>query len=395
MNTDDLHVLAHRADGVEGRPLVRLDEVHGRIRTARRRQAARAGIGGVGLVLALVMAGVVLRGATERSQDPANPPKPTGPTPTETVEVPAGQITLQPDIGQGDVRGWETLGTRTNTDAGFEGATDLSLTVTTHTAVDGGGATVAWFCHGDPDTWFVMEYAGGGGTVSQCRKDRPAAVPPPPDLGAFVRAHAPEEVPVRMYVTATPPKRERDCQYRAYSPECDALRPLATTDATFGFAVYEHRPARHVLEVLGWPFEALAIVEGEEFLVDHAVVAAPRSARLVIRLDASDRPRVVSLYRTETPALEACLRRFDKDGILDGSRPYTQAEAEEIQGHCVVRLVARVDGHRVRAPGRPPSYGEEWRTTVAPGPSREVIVEVVANDPRNTRFAVVIWRAGS
>ena len=270
------------------------------------------------------------------------------------------------------------------------------MTVPTHTAVDGGGATVAWFCRRDPTTWLrAWVRRRRGGAVSQCRKDRPAAVPPPPDLGALVQALPPQEVPVRnMSLTATPPKRERDCQYRAYSPECDALRPLATTNTTF-IAVYEHRPARHVLEVLGWPFEALAIVEGEEFLVDHAVVAAPRSARLVIRLDASDRPRVVSLYRTETPALEACLRRFDKDGILDGSRPYTQAEAEEIQGHCVVRLVARVDGHRVRAPGRPPSYGEEWRTAVAPGPSREVIVEVVANNPRNTRFAVVIWRAGS
>ena len=392
MNTEDLQVLAGRADGVEGRPAVRLEEVHDRIRTARRRRATRAGILGVGIVLALVMAGVVLRGATERSQDPADPPTPT-PTPTEMVEVPAGQGTLQPDIGPGDVRGWKTLGTRTNTDPGFEGATDLSLTVTTHTEVDGGGATVAWFCHGDPDSWFVMEYAGGGGTLAQCRLDRPAAVPPPPDLGAYTRAHAPDEVPVRMYVTATPPTSERDCMYRAYSPECAALRPLATTDATFGFAVYEHRPARHVLEVLGWPFEALAIVEGEEFLVDHAVVAAPRAARLVTRLDASDRPRVVSLYRTETPALEACLRRFDTEGILDGSRPYTQAEAEKIQGRCVVRLVSRVDGVRVRGPGRPPTYGEEWRTTVAPGPSREVIVDVVANDPRNTRFAVVVWQA--
>ena len=391
MNTDDLQVLVHRADGVEGRPAVRLDEVRDRIRTARRRRAAAAAVGAVAAVLAVLVGTTLVSDPKGRSQDPV---KPT-PSPSETFRIPAGQVTLHPDIGPGDVRGWETLGTRTNRDPGFKGATDLSMTVTLHTQIDGGGATVAWFCHGDPDTWFVMVYDNGGGTVAPCRRDRPAAPPPPPDLQAFTRASAPGELPVRMYVTATPPKGERDCLSRAYRPKCDTLLPLSSTDAEFGFTVYEHRPSRHVLEVLGWPFEALAVVEGEEYLVDRAVVAAPRATRLVVRLGASDRPRVVSLYRAETPALEACGGRLDKDGILDGM-PYKQAEFErlqrQIQAQCVVRLVSRVDSRRVRGPGQAPSYGEEWRTTVAPGPAREVTVDVAANDPRNTRFAVIVWR---
>lgn len=83
MITDDLRTLAVRAEGVEGRGATRLAEVHGRIRSTRRRRAAAAGAGVAGLALAALVLGTTLRGSTQHTEQPIDVPSPE-PTPTLT-----------------------------------------------------------------------------------------------------------------------------------------------------------------------------------------------------------------------------------------------------------------------------------------------------------------------
>ena len=197
-----------------------------------------------------------------------------------------------------------------------------------------------------------------------------------------------------MYLTAPPPEGERDCFLRGYLPDCGALLPLASSDAEFGFVVREHAPARRVLEVVGSPFEALATVDGAEYLVQRAVVAAPRAPRLVVRLAASDRPRVLGVYRQDPPALEACRRRHDKDGILDKpEQQHPQSAFERLDRLCVAELELRLDGRRGRAGELAGSLAAESSIRVPAGPARTVTVEVVRNDPRNVRYGLVVWEA--
>ena len=110
MSTEDLRALAERAETVTGREAVRLAEVHGRIRTARRRRGAAAAAGSAAVALALVAGGLLLAETKERADAPVVSPTPTASSPTESVEVPAGQVTVVPDIRPGDARGWTMRG---------------------------------------------------------------------------------------------------------------------------------------------------------------------------------------------------------------------------------------------------------------------------------------------
>jgi hypothetical protein len=84
VNTTDLRALAERAEAVEGRQSVRLEELHGRIRAARRRRAT----GALGIAaLAMVVAGTafLFRPDGERST-PTPDPTPTPSIPSPVVE---------------------------------------------------------------------------------------------------------------------------------------------------------------------------------------------------------------------------------------------------------------------------------------------------------------------
>lgn len=173
------------------------------------------------------------------------------------------------------------------------------------------------------------------------------------------------------------------------------LEPLNDTDATFGFGVYEHRTAPTVLNVLdGWTFQALAMADGVEYLVDRAVVSAKGSPRLVVQMPASDRSRIVAVYATETPALENCA------GSLGHGPPQSAAEEkaqfEEFDRRCTTDLQLRVDGALPEVAGADYNYfGFDGRALLAPGGARTVTVEVIKNDPRNVRYALVIWEERS
>lgn len=276
MNTEDLRALAERAETVKGREGVRLEELHGRIRTARRRRGAAAAAGSAAVVLALVVGGALLAETRERADAPIHRPTPTASAPTEAIEIPAGQVTVTPDIRPGDVRGWKTLGTRTNTQPGRQGATELSMTVTKYFGAGDDGSYVATFCHASPDTWYGFSYGDGGGGFGPCSLDDPVSPPPPDrDLGPKADKFPPEPLPVRMFVF-TPTRAQTKCLHRIASLEDCQTRPAASTDASFGFAIHEHRATRSVLNLgkdLGFEvlhledplrFEALAIQDGHE-----------------------------------------------------------------------------------------------------------------------------------
>jgi len=73
MNGADLKFLANRAETVRGRADQRLDEVHARIRSARRRRAVEAAGGAAAVVVAVVVGIALLIGPTGSHQDNAPP----------------------------------------------------------------------------------------------------------------------------------------------------------------------------------------------------------------------------------------------------------------------------------------------------------------------------------
>ena len=385
MNTDDLQGLAHRADGVEGRPAVRLDEVRDRIRTARRRRAAVAAVGAVAAVLAVVVGTTLVSDPKGRSQDPV---KPT-PSPSETFEVPTGQSTTRADVRPGDVRDLKAIATLTNTRPEHRGATDLGTTVMVHSET----TYVVRYCHSaDPSVWFFLSFTDGGGAYGRCNDGSTAL--PPPDLPVLEYDHSvPQPTTVRMYVARLSPevrscyvKSVEDCQGLYGSPQ-----PLATTDAEFGFRVYDHTGARVVLRLFGYTYQALSTRDGEPWIVDRAVVAGRGADRLAVRLPDTRHRWIVGVFDEGTRHMDACAHRHGLDTNDEGQR---LAWRRALQRACGVRLRLLVDGAFQRhVGGFDSSYGEPW-TYVSPG-AHEVTVDVTRGDPRNVRYAIIIWRAGS
>lgn len=414
MNTEDLRRLSERAEHVQGRQVDRLTELHARIRTTRRRRTAMGASAAAGVAIALVVAGAALTGTTDRTQGPVDENTPR-PTPTQTAETPSGQVTIQPEIGPGDIQGWELRGSRTNAQAGFAGATDLSLTVRT------GGlyafqSHLVTFCNGDPDTWWVLTMDLGGveggrnpdGSMQDgsraffgsCSRDDPTAVPPATNsIDPWTRNYRelPKAYPLRMFVTAPLSPAAQKCLRRTLDTDAclsaHALAPLPDTDETFGFGVYEHKAAPVVLRGLGGSIQsqALTMADGVEYLVDRAVVAAAGAPRLVVQLPASDRPTILAVVRSETAALEKCADRLNLNEPPSSAKE-ENANLEKFERRCIAEVELRIDGQPAPHEEHDFYFGEQ-QVVLAPGDAREVTVEVVKNDPRNVRYAVILWEA--
>jgi hypothetical protein len=404
VNTEDLRALAERAETVTGRQGARLAEVHGRIQTARRRRGAAAAAGSAAVVLALVVGVTLLADAREQADRPIHRPTPIATTPTETVEIPAGQVTVTPDIRPGDARGWKTVGSRTNTQPGRVGVTELSMTVRKYFGDGGDGTYIGWFCHASPDTGYAYSYGDGAGGVGYCSLNDPLSPPPPArDLGPSTFQFLPESLPVRMYVFKAT-KAQKECLKRNSPGECHVRRP-ASTDATFGFAIHEHRATRAVLHLgkdLGFEvghledpldFAALVIQGGQEYLLEEAVVPAPGANRLVVRLDASDRERLIGVFSVANKRSEACGDRYQKEHRLPGSKngAAERALAEAAAKFCNVEYSLKVDDNLAPVSADFSEFGEPWMNASAG--ARQVTVDVARGDPRNERLAVVIWKA--
>jgi hypothetical protein len=419
VNTDSLRGLADRAEAIEGRSADPLAELHGRILRVRRQRAA-LGAATTAAAIALVVAGVTFAGSNERTQPPVGPstqsPTPT-PTPSDVVEEPPGQVTVRPEIGSGDIRGWELGGSITNTQPGSVAATDLFLTVNAgelSVCCAEGQAYVAPFCHGDPGTAWVLttDIDGDGagnpdpsdqgtrGLSGTCSTDDPTAVPPA--AGAIGPQQWGNEgtmaYPIRMFVTDALTTGAQRCLTLSMDTDscltAHGLVPLDATDTTFGFGVYERGVAPTVMNVLGWRFEALAMADGVSYLVDRAIVSAQGSPRLVVQMPASDRSRIVAVYATETPELEDCAAAL-------GHRPPQSAEEEKAQfaefdRRCTTDLELRVDGRLPPTAGTDYAYfGFDGQALLPPGDARTVTIDVIKNDPRYVRYALVIWEERS
>jgi len=401
VNTEDLRALAERAESVQGRQGVRLAEVHGRIRTARRRRGAAAAAGSAAAVLALIVGVTLLAETRERADAPINSPTPTPPPPTKAIQIPAGQVTVTPDVRPGDVRGWKTLGTRTNTQPGLQGATELSMTVAKYFGDGGDGSYVAWFCHASPETWYAYSYGDGGGGSGTCSLDDPVSPPPPDrDLGPSTFKFPAEPLPVRMFVF-NPTKAQKQCLSRSSVGDCQ-IRPAGSTEATFGFAIHEHRATRSVLRLgkdLGFEvlhledplnFGAMVIQGGNEYLIENAVVPAPGAHRLVVRLDASDRDRLIGVFSTRNKRSQACYDHYvEAHRRPDGGQPEERALIDAAAKFCAVEYALKVDDNLALASAQDDKFGHPWMH--APPGAREVTVDVARGDPRNERFAIVIW----
>lgn len=408
MSTDELRRLATRAEGIEGRPADRLDEIHHRIRTARRRRATAGVLATAGVVVAIVAAGAALTNPTSNTDRPPVDQTPD-PNPTETGEaVPAGQTTIVPEIGPGDIHGWDVVGEGTNEGPGD---TDLSAVVDAR-GLDGGQSYIDQFCHGDPSTWWVLAYDldgvdgvvedgpgnGNRARFGQCSQDAPSTSPTATEDidpgGRSLYGSSSDSYPLRMFVTDPLPAAARDClAWPADVYACLAehqVVPLIASDATFGFVVYEHTRGPLVLHGMGGMLghEALAIADGVEFIVQRAVVSAPDAEQLVAQLPASDRRRIVTVVETETAAAQACGEDIDID-VVDAESSLRYQEA--YQRRCAPTLQVLLDGDpTVEDPESDSNIGPH-QTEVPPGGPHEITVEVVENDPRTVQYAVVIW----
>jgi hypothetical protein len=403
VNTEDLRRLAARAEGIEGRQVDRLTELHGRVRTARRRSGAVA-VAAAAAVVVVVAGGTALSRTGDRTQEPADDLTPH-PTPSETIAtdgVPAGQQTIAPDIGAGDIRGWELRGSRTNTDPGSTGATHLSLAVEVG-GLYGAQSQIVQFCNGDADTWWVLALNLGGvdgqrnpdgsmqdgtrGLYGRCDREAPAEIPPATgDIGPWQWDEAAKPYPIQMFVTDEIPATARECIAGTDTFGClarHAVEPLDETDATFGFGVYEHLEAPIVMTVPGGRFQALLITKGVEYLVDRAVTATPGEPRIVVRLPASDRSRVVAFFQRETSAMNECVEQLGH-GVPTNAEE-ERAQYDEASRRCFTETELRIDGERR-------STDPQHQIVLPPGEVHDVTVEVTKNDPRNVRYSLVIWQ---
>lgn len=368
-------------------------------RRGTRRNALAASVVAAAAVAAMVAGGAAIR-SMDRAQEPVDQPSPH-PTPTETVETPPGQRTVLADIGPGDIGGWELVASRTNTQPGYEGATDLTLV----------GDQMPWddtmFCRGDPDTWWVFltvldggdggPRAGDGamtdgsrGTFGQCSQNDPTAPPPPDDeIDPSERFDPAESYALRMFVTGPLSEEAQRCLATIHAVSCPAthgIEPLAQTDAVFGFGDFEEKRTPYVLEIPGLaPYRAVMIPgDRVEYVVDRAVIAADNAEQLVVRLPASDGRRIVSFGAGTTPAWDSCVERVGEPAPEVGGFDRWQ---RELARECGSDVELRIDGVE-------PSQDDRYamgQFAVPAGAEHVVTVHVVKGDPRFVRLVLIIW----
>ena len=157
MTAEDFQFLANHVATIDGQRPQRLDEVHDRIRVARRRRTVGA-VGGVAAFAAAAVAvAVIVPGSGQHSSPSVN--QPTFPT-VEPIEEPAGQTDLPIDIGPNDiVRDLESFASAANE----PGETELHISLPF-------GETyypeIAGYCRASSDIWWVAN-----GNYGQCSPD--------------------------------------------------------------------------------------------------------------------------------------------------------------------------------------------------------------------------------
>lgn len=371
----------------------------------RRTRRARLATASTLAVAAIAAVGVLaVTGANVRTGPPPVAPSPS-PTPTQLFEIPAGQQTITPDIGPGDIPGFDVLATVTNSQPEHQGDSELSATVTAH--VD--ASSVLYYCRShDVPTWIA--YADGDlvsdspgaahdwWTFRACRPNESTSLAIHADLGHDGGMPQLESKTARMVAIAPPSQELRDCLAgNGSGGYCPLPEPIASTDAEFGFRIYQDKPVPSVMQLFedagnGGPysFGALSSTNGIAWLVDRAVVAAPEADRLAFELPASDTEYVVDVYETYGAHSGRCVDQHqDELPDIEPRIPYEIA-VDEV---CGVDLRLVIDGTTIAPQAVDPyatGHFEELGAQLAPGTPHRVEVEVVRGDPRNIRYAVVV-----
>ena len=185
-------------------------------------------------------------------------------------------MTIVPDIGPGDVVGWETLARRSTTDAGREDDADLSVTVTESMLTE-----VEFSCRGTSDTWLVISYLDGVGGYVPCMESAQPVAYPAELVPNEVEEEGETLGEVRMFLTepgqvncwdtptvATP--REFDACVAAYETLAEVPEGV-----TAELVVWGHPDPPTVARILASDYGALGILEGTEYVLDRAILSAP------------------------------------------------------------------------------------------------------------------------
>jgi hypothetical protein len=238
---------------------------------------------------------------------------------------------------------------------------------------------------------------GSRGSFGPCSQDDPTSPHPPvAELDPGRRYEPPEGYALRMFVTGPLSEDAQRCLETTHAFVCPAthgIEPLDETDAVFGFGDFEPRRTRTVMTLDGMGrYEALAIADGAEYLVDRAVIAADGADQLVVRLPASDDRRIVGIAQGETAVVARCIERL---GHAPPAGPQEEIEQmEEAERECSTDLRLRVDDAK-------PSPVEGYfsfvsdHSLVPAGDEHVVTVDVIEGDPRNVRCALVVWEERS
>jgi len=181
---------------------------------ARRRRTRRARIATASALAAAATVAVGVLAATGGNlrTDPVAPSP--APTPTESFQIPTGQQTITPDIGPGDISGFDVLATVTNSQPQHVHDTELSATVTAHRDA----SSVLYYCRShDVATWIafadgdrVSDSPGAAHdwwTFRACRADDPMSLAIHTDLGGDGGMPQLESKTVRI-VAIAPPSQE-------------------------------------------------------------------------------------------------------------------------------------------------------------------------------------------
>ena len=306
------------------------------VATARRRdrQTAALTVAGCLVVGVAVVAGAIwARSATPTS------PQPIGPLPRITVhpvEEPAGQSEVTADIGPDDLGRWEEVETHT-TETG-PGATRIHKTLQTPSYF----ADVRGFCRGEEETWWIVYTSKGAGDYGQCSPDGALTATPPTDVAAadvsdgesIGASHVPWSTRVTMLATGPIPQQNQDCfdllretSSSGFDDCVKGLQELPKTSATFGFTMYVDR-APDVANVTGEGFEALAVIDGQDYTYSRGILGAPGALSLAVNLSPSDRARLVGIRSPDHADQVSVL--VDGKPAVDGDEPPSMAPADAL-----------------------------------------------------------------
>ena len=345
----------------------------------RRRVGVAAGV-----VAAAVLGAVGLQvvGDPDAAREPGRPAAATPTTGGAAGDAVGSIREITPD----DVRDYEALATRTNTQPGNEDLTQLFFDVGLR---DRYAPEWSSFCSGDPDTWYVLVVGRSGpSALGQCDQSVPERFPTfPADISPITRhgARLSQEW-VRMFVTGPIPQRHLDCFRKKSPPDCKYLTPrlvpLASTDVTFGVSVYEYW-APSVATVAGFDVSARASAHGTDYVLSQVLTPGPDQHGLSAALPATDGDRIVAVLDSHTDALVECMRAAPSDVDSEQCRPVLELRI----GDRTVPL-ERGESGDLDMLGAPHGFFR------VPTGDQEVGVRVASGDPEHIDFALVVFEEG-